>query len=181
MHVFLGHNPWRCDCHFIPRFQGLLRKYKRVIRDLPDIRCPQSNDKQTSLVQVSYIKSCRWTTYLALKTGETLGGITELIWLTWCYLLISGSFLELIVSRILLTTQSKFCKCYIFYSKIYEIGKYLYVMLVCTKNVVTQREMENYICRGIAGVDCTTSNSVGSNPTKINLLFRRAWTFGSVC
>lgn len=129
----------------------------------------------------AYIKSCRWTTYLDLKTGETLGGITELTWLTWCNFLISGSYLELIVSRILLTTQSKFCKCYIFYSKIYEIGKYLYVMLVCTKNVVTQREMENYICRGIAGVDCTTSNSVGSNPTKINLLFRRAWTFGSVC
>ncbi|KAJ0176686.1 hypothetical protein K1T71_007865 [Dendrolimus kikuchii] len=53
MHVFLGHNPWRCDCHFIPRFQGLLLKYKRVIRDLPDIRCSESNDKKTSFVQIS--------------------------------------------------------------------------------------------------------------------------------
>ncbi|CAG9786675.1 unnamed protein product [Diatraea saccharalis] len=53
MHVYLGHNPWRCDCHFIPRFQGLLLKYKRVIGDLPDIRCSKSNDKKTSLVQIS--------------------------------------------------------------------------------------------------------------------------------
>lgn len=53
MHVFLGNNPWRCDCHFIPRFQGLLLKYKRVIRDLPDIRCSKSSDKKTSLVEIS--------------------------------------------------------------------------------------------------------------------------------
>lgn len=53
MHVFLGQNPWRCDCHFIPRFQGLLLKYKRVIRDLTDIRCSKSSDKKTSLVQIS--------------------------------------------------------------------------------------------------------------------------------
>ncbi|XP_073956672.1 protein singed wings 2 [Choristoneura fumiferana] len=53
MHVFLGHNPWRCDCHFIPRFQALLLKYKRVIRDLTDIRCSKSQDKTISLVQIS--------------------------------------------------------------------------------------------------------------------------------
>ncbi|CAH2096282.1 unnamed protein product [Euphydryas editha] len=52
MHVFLGHNPWRCDCHFIPRFQALLLKYKRVIRDLKDIRCAKSDDKSISQVQV---------------------------------------------------------------------------------------------------------------------------------
>ncbi|KAL4707858.1 hypothetical protein ACJJTC_001804, partial [Scirpophaga incertulas] len=52
MHVFLGNNPWRCDCFFIPRFQGLLLKYKRVIRDLPDIRCSTSDDK-ASFVQGS--------------------------------------------------------------------------------------------------------------------------------
>ncbi|XP_052747694.1 protein singed wings 2 isoform X1 [Galleria mellonella] len=53
MHVFLGRNPWRCDCHFIPRFQSLLLKYKRVIRDLADIRCSKSSDKTTSLMQIS--------------------------------------------------------------------------------------------------------------------------------
>nr|XP_026492263.1 protein singed wings 2 isoform X1 [Vanessa tameamea] len=55
MHVFLGQNPWRCDCHFIPRFQGLLLKYKRVIRDLTDIRCAKSDDKSISFVQISTI------------------------------------------------------------------------------------------------------------------------------
>lgn len=62
MHVFLGHNPWRCDCHFIPRFQGLLLKYKRVIRDLPDIRCSKSDDKTTSFVQVNYMQSESYST-----------------------------------------------------------------------------------------------------------------------
>ncbi|XP_045516866.1 protein singed wings 2 isoform X1 [Pieris brassicae] len=53
MGVFLGQNPWRCDCHFIPRFQALLLKYKRIIRDLSDIRCSKSEDKTISQVQIS--------------------------------------------------------------------------------------------------------------------------------
>lgn len=53
MQLFLGHNPWRCDCHFIPRFQSLLLKYKRIIRDFADVRCSKSDDKILSLVQVS--------------------------------------------------------------------------------------------------------------------------------
>lgn len=55
MHVFLGNNPWRCDCHYTPRFQALLLKYKRVIRDLSDIRCSKSEDSVTSLAQISAI------------------------------------------------------------------------------------------------------------------------------
>ncbi|KAJ2949081.1 hypothetical protein O0L34_g6021 [Tuta absoluta] len=53
MHVYLGDNPWRCDCHFVPRFQNLLLKYKRVIADLPDIRCSKSDDKTISLARIS--------------------------------------------------------------------------------------------------------------------------------
>ncbi|XP_026327645.1 protein singed wings 2 [Hyposmocoma kahamanoa] len=53
MQVFLGHNPWRCDCHFIPRFQSLLLKYKRIIRDFTDVRCSSSDDSSLSLVQIS--------------------------------------------------------------------------------------------------------------------------------
>ncbi|XP_075978043.1 protein singed wings 2 [Anticarsia gemmatalis] len=55
MNVYLGNNPWRCDCHYIPRFQSLLLKYHRVIRDIADIRCSKSNDKKTSLAQISTI------------------------------------------------------------------------------------------------------------------------------
>ncbi|CAH2048576.1 unnamed protein product, partial [Iphiclides podalirius] len=55
MHVLLGHNPFRCDCHFIPRFQALLHKYKRVIRDQLDIRCQKSDDKSISYAQISTI------------------------------------------------------------------------------------------------------------------------------
>ncbi|GBP47719.1 Protein singed wings 2 [Eumeta japonica] len=50
--VYLGNNPWRCDCHYTPRFQNLLLKYKRIIRDLPDIKCSRS-DQETSMVQIS--------------------------------------------------------------------------------------------------------------------------------
>ncbi|CAB3221854.1 unnamed protein product [Arctia plantaginis] len=55
MHVFLGDNPWRCDCLYIPRFQNFLLKYKRVLRDQNDIRCSKTNDRKTSLVQINKI------------------------------------------------------------------------------------------------------------------------------
>ncbi|XP_049873374.1 protein singed wings 2 [Pectinophora gossypiella] len=91
MHVFLGHNPWRCDCHFIPRFQGLLLKYRRVIRDLQDIRCSKSDDKTISLAQISTMplgNVCRSGVEMPISTINIVN-----ISLTALILLVIGRFL----------------------------------------------------------------------------------------
>ncbi|XP_046677963.1 protein singed wings 2 isoform X2 [Homalodisca vitripennis] len=38
-HIFLGNNPWRCDCEFTIHFKNFLKKYSGIIKDLEDIRC----------------------------------------------------------------------------------------------------------------------------------------------
>ncbi|XP_058804543.1 protein singed wings 2 isoform X4 [Phymastichus coffea] len=39
VNIFLGHNPWRCDCEFTPGFQELLIKYGYLVKDISDVRC----------------------------------------------------------------------------------------------------------------------------------------------
>ncbi|XP_048519451.1 protein singed wings 2 [Dendroctonus ponderosae] len=48
--LFLGGNPWRCDCLFAPRFKEMLQKYAPQIIDLRDIRCAKDSDN--SLIPV---------------------------------------------------------------------------------------------------------------------------------
>ncbi|XP_050057896.1 protein singed wings 2 isoform X1 [Aphis gossypii] len=44
--LYLGANPWRCNCLFAPAFQDFLVKYKSLIMDLSDIKCSyQQNDE----------------------------------------------------------------------------------------------------------------------------------------
>ncbi|XP_025195558.1 protein singed wings 2 isoform X2 [Melanaphis sacchari] len=44
--LYLGANPWRCNCLFAPAFQDFLIKYKSLIMDLSDIKCSyQQNDE----------------------------------------------------------------------------------------------------------------------------------------
>ncbi|KZC05469.1 PREDICTED: protein singed wings 2 [Dufourea novaeangliae] len=37
--LYLGNNPWRCDCLFTPSFQELLIRYTSLVKDVNDIRC----------------------------------------------------------------------------------------------------------------------------------------------
>ncbi|XP_033219870.1 protein singed wings 2 [Belonocnema kinseyi] len=37
--LYLGHNPWRCDCLFTPGFQDFLIRYANLVKDINDIRC----------------------------------------------------------------------------------------------------------------------------------------------
>lgn len=51
--VFLGQNPWRCDCHFTPAFQELLLKHQKVVMDLPNVTCAHTDNEEISNAQVS--------------------------------------------------------------------------------------------------------------------------------
>lgn len=42
--LYLGSNPWHCDCISTPRFQEFLVKFRQVVQDSPDIRCWSSGD-----------------------------------------------------------------------------------------------------------------------------------------
>ncbi|KAK0171180.1 hypothetical protein PV328_008933 [Microctonus aethiopoides] len=37
--IYLGNNPWTCDCLFTPGFQDLLLRYTNIIKDIHDIKC----------------------------------------------------------------------------------------------------------------------------------------------
>ncbi|XP_003488294.1 protein singed wings 2 [Bombus impatiens] len=46
--LYLGENPWRCDCLFTPGFQELLIRYTNLIKDINDIRCSPTNGDDIS-------------------------------------------------------------------------------------------------------------------------------------
>ncbi|KAE8742601.1 hypothetical protein FOCC_FOCC011896 [Frankliniella occidentalis] len=50
--VYLGLNPWRCDCQFTPTFQELLAKYKPLIQDWDDIRCAAVEGDDNSMKKI---------------------------------------------------------------------------------------------------------------------------------
>ncbi|XP_017303193.1 protein singed wings 2-like [Diaphorina citri] len=47
-HIYLGDNPWKCDCRFTPGFQDLMVKYESVIPDPMNIRCAANEDPAIS-------------------------------------------------------------------------------------------------------------------------------------
>lgn len=58
--LYLGANPWTCNCEFTPRFQHLLIKYQSVIRDQHEIKCKETENDDHSLMHVSNPISLTW-------------------------------------------------------------------------------------------------------------------------
>lgn len=54
--LFLGHNPWRCDCRFTPDFKELLLKYQAAIKDVNDIRCALVDGDENSLMVIQQLQ-----------------------------------------------------------------------------------------------------------------------------
>ncbi|CAK9828461.1 Protein singed wings 2 [Anthophora retusa] len=46
--LYLGRNPWRCDCLFTPGFQDLLIRYTNLVKDINDVRCSPNNGDDNS-------------------------------------------------------------------------------------------------------------------------------------
>ncbi|XP_053998310.1 protein singed wings 2 isoform X2 [Hylaeus anthracinus] len=46
--LYLGNNPWRCDCLFTPGFQDLLIRYPNLVKDINDVRCSPTNSDGNS-------------------------------------------------------------------------------------------------------------------------------------
>ncbi|KAJ8676385.1 hypothetical protein QAD02_012172, partial [Eretmocerus hayati] len=50
--LYLGNNPWRCDCQFTPSFQELLVKYGNLVKDVSDVRCSSTGDDEFANKQI---------------------------------------------------------------------------------------------------------------------------------
>ncbi|XP_012251576.2 protein singed wings 2 isoform X2 [Athalia rosae] len=46
--IFLGKNPWRCDCHFTPGFQDLLSRHPSLFKDVNEITCSKVENDENS-------------------------------------------------------------------------------------------------------------------------------------
>ncbi|XP_046614858.1 protein singed wings 2 [Neodiprion virginianus] len=53
--ILLGKNPWRCDCHFTPGFQVLLRSHTGLFKDVEDVTCAEIQDDENSGKQISHL------------------------------------------------------------------------------------------------------------------------------
>ncbi|XP_001605552.2 protein singed wings 2 [Nasonia vitripennis] len=50
--LYLGNNPWRCDCQFTPGFQELLIKYGNLVKDISDVRCSATGNGEFGNKQI---------------------------------------------------------------------------------------------------------------------------------
>lgn len=58
--LYLGENPWHCECIFTFRFQDFLQKHRDIIKDVTDIQCEYIDDNDKMLT----------SSVLALKRGD---------------------------------------------------------------------------------------------------------------
>ncbi|XP_057660029.1 protein singed wings 2 [Diorhabda carinulata] len=74
--LFLGGNPWKCDCAFTPVFQELvLQKYSIQIRDLEDVKCSYIRGDENSLKPINNLSRssvCIASTDFSLQEGLDL-------------------------------------------------------------------------------------------------------------
>ncbi|XP_031354438.1 protein singed wings 2 isoform X2 [Photinus pyralis] len=76
--LFLGENPWKCDCSFIPSFQDLLRKYQSQVEDIADVKCsPPESDKKSPAMIITLSRSavCRLPNDYAVNALDMVNGI----------------------------------------------------------------------------------------------------------
>ncbi|XP_059484499.1 protein singed wings 2 [Neocloeon triangulifer] len=85
--LYLGNNPWVCDCMFTPGFQDLLAKYQSVIKDANDIRCALREADENSFQPIRHLSR-------SLLCQEPKGGLSGLdilnVSLALCILLVLG-------------------------------------------------------------------------------------------
>ncbi|XP_072384796.1 protein singed wings 2 [Diabrotica undecimpunctata] len=74
--LFLGGNPWKCDCVFTPVFQELvLQKYSFQIDDLRDVKCSYMRNDENSLkpiINLSRSSVCIVSSDFSLQEGLDL-------------------------------------------------------------------------------------------------------------
>lgn len=65
--IFLGQNPWRCDCVFTPSFQDLLLKYQSLMKEAEDVKCSYLEGDDNShkpIITLSRTSICRISEYI---------------------------------------------------------------------------------------------------------------------
>lgn len=76
--VHLGNNPWVCDCFFTPSFQDFIIKYRKLVKDINDVRCSSVNGDENSLAQIQALSRsavCREPSEYFIQPLDLLNGI----------------------------------------------------------------------------------------------------------
>jgi len=76
--VYLGNNPWVCDCFFTPSFQDFIIKYRKLVKDIDNVRCSSVNGDENSLAQIQALSRsavCREPSEYLIQPLDLLNGI----------------------------------------------------------------------------------------------------------
>ncbi|GLV33899.1 swi2 [Carabus blaptoides fortunei] len=78
LEIFLGQNPWRCDCLFTPSFQDLLVKYSKLMKDAMDVKCTFIEGNENSLMPIMKLSRsaiCRLPNDYSIHILDLINGI----------------------------------------------------------------------------------------------------------